>query len=85
MTFNSSQRLGIGVSDHWYSNIDNKKANFALFLDLKKAFDTVDHEILISKLVKYGITGNENNWFKSYYILETSTVPLMVKYLILWK
>ena len=56
----------IGVSDHWYSNIDNKKANFALFLDLKKAFDIVDHEILISKLVKYGIIGNENNWFKSY-------------------
>ena len=56
----------IGVSDHWYSNIDNKKANFALFLDLKKAFDTVDHEILVSKLVKYGVIGNENNWFKSY-------------------
>ena len=56
----------IGVSDHWYSNIDNKKANFALFLDLKKAFDTVDHEILISKLEMYGIKGNENNWFQSY-------------------
>ena len=56
----------IGVSDHWYSNIENKKANFALFLDLKKAFDTVDHEILVSKLVKYGVIGNENNWFKSY-------------------
>ena len=56
----------IGVSDHWYSSIDNNKANFALFLDLKKAFDTVDHEILISKLAKYGITGIENNWFKSY-------------------
>ena len=56
----------IGVSDHWYSNIDNKKPNFALFLNLKKAFDTVDHEILISKLAKYGITGNENNSFQSY-------------------
>ena len=56
----------IGVSDHWYSNIDNNKANFALFLDLKKAFDTVDREILISKLAKYGITGIENNWFKPY-------------------
>ena len=54
------------IGDHWYSNIENKKANFALFLDLKKAFDTVDHEILVSKLVKYGVIGNENNWFKSY-------------------
>ena len=33
---------------------------------MKKAFDTVDHEILVSKLVKYGEIGNENNWFKSY-------------------
>ena len=65
--------------------IDNKKANFALFLDLKKAFDTVDHEILISKLAKCGITGIENNWFKSYLTTETSIVPLMVQYLILWK
>ena len=56
----------IGFSDLWYSNINNKKANFALSLDLKKAFDTVDHEVLISKLAKYGITGIENNWFKSY-------------------
>ena len=57
----------IGVSDHWHSNNDNKRANFALFLDLKKAFNTVDHEIRISKVAKYGIEGNENNWFKSYF------------------
>ena len=35
----------IGLSDHWYSNNDNKKASFVFFLDLKKAFDTVYHEI----------------------------------------
>ena len=56
----------ICVTDHWHSDVDNKKANFVLFLDLKKAFDTVDHEILISKLAKYGITSNENNQFRSY-------------------
>ena len=37
-----------------------KKA-IALFLDLKKAFDTVYYEILIGKLAKHGITGIENN------------------------
>ena len=70
----------IGVSDHWYSNIDNKKANSALCLDLKK-HDTVDYEILISKLVIYGRADNEKNWFKSYLPMEASTALLMVQYL----
>jgi hypothetical protein len=37
-----------------------------VFLDLKKAFDTVQHDILLSKLPKFGITGNILEWFKSY-------------------
>ena len=49
----------ISVSDYWYENIDKNDVNFALFLDLKKAFDTVDHEILIRKLKVYGIDGIE--------------------------
>ena len=40
--------------------------NAVVFLDLKKAFDTVDHNILISKLSAYGIGGTSIEWFKSY-------------------
>ena len=56
----------LNVTDLWFSNIDKRKINISVFLDLKKAFDTVDHRILISKLSKYGIMGTPLRWFTSY-------------------
>ena len=46
--------------------IDEGKTTVGVFIDLKKAFDTVDHNILVKKLEHYGIRGLANNWVCSY-------------------
>ena len=52
--------------DQWKWAIDRKSITVAAFLDLRKAFDVINHDILLSKLDKAGITGTSYNWFKSY-------------------
>ena len=37
-----------------------------IYVDFKKVFDTVNHNILPDKFARYGVTGIENNWFKTY-------------------
>ena len=52
------------ATDNWAFNIDRGNINAVVFLDLKKAFDTVDHDILLSKMNLYGIQGKTLDWFK---------------------
>ena len=54
------------MSDDWYNGLDLGKLVGLVFIDLKKAFDTVDHEILCKKLELYGVQQRELSWFRSY-------------------
>ena len=69
----------ISMTEVVRSTLDNKKYGCGIFLDLQKAFDTVNHNILLSKLECYGIRGNSLRWFDSYlsdrtqYVLDNGT------------
>ena len=56
---------------------DNKKHAIGVFIDLKKAFDTVDHRILIKKLKHYGVRGVASDWVKSYLSNRKQFVNIM--------
>ena len=62
----STELALIELIDRIYSQLDDKKIPIAIFMDLSKAFDTIDHEILICKMEHYGITNLELQWFRSY-------------------
>ena len=47
-------------------DLDNKRHSLGIFLDLSKAFDTLNHDILLHKLNIYGIRGLTNSWIQNY-------------------
>ena len=56
----------LDIVDNLKTNKDGKLFSCSIFVDLKKAFDTVDHGILLHKLDHYAMRGIANNWFRSH-------------------
>ena len=62
--------------DYIYKKLDTGKTVLSIFLDFKKAFDCVDHNILLSKLNKYGVRGVPHQWLSSYLSNRTQFVSI---------
>ena len=56
----------VSLTEAVRNTLDNKRLGCGIFIDLQKAFDTVNHRILLSKLEHYGVRGCALEWFKSY-------------------
>ena len=72
----STELAAIELADRILKDIDNKKLSLAIYMDLSKAFDTLDHNILIKKLQYYGVIGTPLNWFQSYLTDRTQYVEV---------
>ena len=65
-TNHSTEHALIEIVDQIRLSIDQKQLTCGIFIDLSKAFDTVNHKILLNKLDHYGIRGNALKLFTSY-------------------
>ena len=72
----STNHALLSIVEQINSNLDKKNFACGIFVDLQKAFDTVDHKILLSKLSHYGINGFANKWLESYLTNRSQSVTL---------
>ena len=62
----STDHALISLSERIKYTLDSNRVGCGIFIDLQKAFDTVNHTILLQKLSHYGIRGTSLLWFQSY-------------------
>ena len=72
----STELASLEFIDQIVQDFENKKTPVTIFMDLSKAFDTLNHDILLHKLKYYGVTGLSLQWFKSYLTNRTQYVEI---------
>ena len=73
----STESILIKMTDDWLEVMDQGLYTVAIFLDLRKAFDVVNHDLLITKLQIYGCSPSSLLWFKSYLTDRRQCVNLL--------
>jgi retron-type reverse transcriptase len=74
--FHSGHSIDLWIIDKIQKAIDDRSTSCGIFLDFSKAFDTVNHKILIKKLEHYCICGVAKDWFTSYLSGRTQVVTV---------
>ena len=72
----STELANIELSDRIISALDEIQLPVTIYMDLSKAFDTLDHDTLLKKLNYYGISGTALEWFRSYLSHRSQYVGL---------
>jgi hypothetical protein len=73
----STNHALISITEQIKENLDNNNYACGVFVDFQKAFDTVNHSILLKKLDKYGIRGPALSWFKSHLTNRLQYVSIL--------
>ena len=72
----STNHALLSIVEQITAALDKKMFTCGVFIDLEKAFDTVNHQIILSKLHHYGIRGVANKWFSSYLLNRYQKVSI---------
>ena len=72
----STETAAIAFTDSVRRNMDQGLLTGAVFIDLHKAFDTIDQSVLLNKLIKYGVNDLELEWFNNYLTCRSQVVCL---------
>ena len=76
LTYLLTNHTLIDITESIKKAIDNKAFACGVFVDLQKAFDTVDHQLLLAKLKYYGVRGIPLEWFRSYLTNRSQFVKI---------